>query len=220
MYASECRPPLQTLSARPRSNPPWSSVSPAQSRVVVRPAEAFPNTLPVRCPGNRPGRFADSPPEGSSILWRRCAWALRLTRQAAMPIPRTPLLPMSSVPQALRNYCRQGRQLAIRRVLPRRSEFYFSLKPQIHWRFYRQNQRHSRPTRTGGGDPLIGAVRESAFEITLNRKRTRLNQPRAVIALGAEQKPDSAPVGRILHWNAARLMKRDQRLASRIGVAF
>src|SRR5262245_45833641 len=63
---------------------------------------------------------------------------------------------------------------------PRSIDEYTDKKTALNWRFNRQNQRHSRPARSGGGDPLIMAVGESALEIFLERMRASLDGPRTI----------------------------------------
>ena len=83
----------------------------------------------------------------------------------------------------------------------------------------RERERGGRPARRGGRDPLVHAVRKSALEVGLDRYRTRLDDPRAVVDLRAQQELEALAIGAIGERHRAALAQRIERLAGRVGVA-
>jgi hypothetical protein len=69
---------------------------------------------------------------------------------------------------------------------------------------------HGRPVRSCSGNPLIKAVREAGIEIRLQRHRARLDVPRSVLLLRAQQIPDGAPIGGIGRGQARGLQGRTE----------
>src|SRR5262249_52387107 len=65
------------------------------------------------------------------------------------------------------------------------------------FRLDRERESHRRPVAGGGRYELILAVREAAFEVLLNRKGARADEPRSVGQLRFQQVCDAALVKRI-----------------------
>ena len=78
------------------------------------------------------------------------------------------------------------------------SEFGFLLFPgdDLGGRGLRVEQRQRCPTGAGGGDPLMVAVGEAAFEVRLERVRVCLDIPASIGKLCLEQPGDALLIGR------------------------
>ncbi len=81
-------------------------------------------------------------------------------------------------------------------------------------RLRRERERGGRPPGRGRGDPLVHAVGKPALEVRLDRHRPRLDDPRSVVDLRAQQELEPLAVGAIGGRDGAALAQRDQRLAA------
>src|SRR6266536_6000813 len=72
-------------------------------------------------------------------------------------------------------------------------------------RLHRHRKRHDRPTCSGGGDPLIVLIGETAFEIGLQPDGTGRYVPRAIFRLGTEEVLNTSLVDGIGLGNAAEV---------------
>src|ERR1700735_1653233 len=73
----------------------------------------------------------------------------------------------------------------------------------------RLRQSQSRPTGSGGGNPLIEPVREARIEVRLDGQGARPDIPGAVLLLGVQQVADGALTGGI-GWGQASGLQGEQ----------
>src|SRR5437016_3002464 len=81
-----------------------------------------------------------------------------------------------------------------------------------------ERQRGGGPAARRAGNELVLAVREAGLEVRLKRLAARADQPRAVLALRADQELQSSLINRIAHRHSAGLVESHQRGPSRVSV--
>src|SRR4029077_18405425 len=82
-----------------------------------------------------------------------------------------------------------------------------------------ERERHDRPARGVARNELVLLVRESGFEICLERLAPGLHVPGAVVLLRPEEPGEALPIGAVRDRDAARLGERREHAARRIGIA-
>ena len=182
--AGRCRP-----GAPRRRAPPSARPSPARRtsrgrtrrRACPRPRAALPGP-PAAAPTSIACEFREMTPCAGG------AWPRMRSRRPGGPPRRMPLerarcrsCSFSSCPAILTP--RRGRRNTVPRW--RRSTGRQSSRGR--------HQSHRRPVGRGGGNPLVGAVREAALEVRLERDRPAPHVPRPVFELRGQQELDPAP---------------------------